>query len=131
MNGVPKQFSLWVTKQVSVFCVTSQMRPHIDDTIVKKCPNCRCLRETTAHIPLYHESGHQKLFHLSIDRLVEWHHQHQTLGSLISLLHNYLWGQGAWTLSYLLLVNSPYAPLATVHDELGWINFMEVRICFL
>jgi hypothetical protein len=131
MKKVPEMFSVWVTKQVSGFCGTNHMMNVIYGNVVDKCPNCGHTPEKSSHIPHCRDTDRSVMFRKSVDGLVTWMEQQQTDGELIHLIQSYLLSHGERTMLSLCRLNLPYSQLASLHDELGYSNFLEGRICNL
>ena len=47
LNSVPTLFQLWACKQVWDIAGTNYLRSKWDDSVDKRCPSCRAVRETT------------------------------------------------------------------------------------
>jgi hypothetical protein len=64
-------------------------------------------------------------------KLIEWLHKQQTDFELILLLKDYLLSRGDRSLLSFCRPNSIYRQLALLHDQIGYNNFLEGRICKL
>jgi hypothetical protein len=131
MKKVPEMFSVWVTKQVSGFCGTNHMLSVMYGDVVDRCPNCGHAPEKSSHIPLCRDPGRTLMFRRSVDTLVTWLEKQQTDTELILLIRQFLLSRGSRTMSSFCRPNSPYLQLASMHDNLGYNNFLEGRICTL
>jgi hypothetical protein len=131
MKKVPEMFSVWVTKQVSGFCGTNHMLSVMYGDVVDRCPNCGHVPEKSSHIPLCRDPGRTLMFRRSVDTLVTWLEKQQTDIELILLIRQFLLSRGSRTMSSFCRPNSPYLHLASMHDDLGYNNFLEGRICTL
>jgi hypothetical protein len=69
------------------------------------------------------------LFASSVHTLVEWLHKQQTDFELILLIKQYLLARGDRTMLSFCSPNSVYRQLAHLHDQIGYDNFLEGRIC--
>ena len=62
MQSFPEMFHVFITKQVSHFCVTNIMLSIIDGTTKNQCPSCRCPDKTTTHITRCLDPGRSTTF---------------------------------------------------------------------
>jgi hypothetical protein len=131
ITRAPEMFSVWVMKQVSGFCGTNHMLNHIYGDVVDRCPNCGASPERSNHMLHCRNPDRAALFASSVNTLVEWLHKQRTDFELILLIKQYLLARGDHTMLSFCLPNSVYRQLAHLHDQIGYDNFLEGRICKL
>ena len=131
MTRAPEMFSVWVTKQVSGFCGSNHMLNHIYGDVVDRCPNCGCSPERANHMLHCRNPDRSAVFTSSVMKLTEWLHRQQTDFELILLIKDYLLARGDRTMLSFCRPNSIYRQLRHLHDQIGYDNFLEGRICKL
>ena len=72
MQSFPEMFHVFITKQVSHFCVTNIMLSIIDGTTKNQCPSCGCPNETTTHITRCLDPGRSTAFLKSVKSSKDW-----------------------------------------------------------
>jgi hypothetical protein len=128
LGRCPEMFSVWATKQVSGFNGNNHLLHHISGVTVDVCPNCGCQPERASHIVFCPDPARAQVFNSSVDKLVEWLASQRTAPELTILLSTYLRGRGNLRMSSLCSRRSRYYQLATMVNELGFLNIMEGRI---
>jgi hypothetical protein len=129
MRSFPVMFRTWITKQVSHFNGTNRQLSRWDKTVRNVCPNCNCNDESTTHINRCPDPGRRRVMEDSVKELGKWMICEQTDDELTKLLCSYINRHGESTMTSLLSTpRSKYKAAATLHDMLGWSNFMEGRI---
>ena len=131
MKRFPDMFRTWVTKHVSHFCGTNRHLSRIDDSIDNVCPSCGRRDESTSHMTRCRSEGRTLLFRRSVSSIVEWLESVRTDPGLIYNFEEYLRARGRRTMKSIVGRKSPYFLAATIHDRLGWDNFVEGRLCSL
>ena len=128
MHHYPPLYCTWITKHVSGFNGTNRHLSRIDEGVSHHCPCCGQSFETPSHITRCLNPGRRKLFHSTVDRLLDWMESIHTDVHLIKCLEQYLLEHGEGS---MLEIARPYPHLlkwSQDHDILGWDNFLEGRI---
>ena len=93
--------------------------------------NCGCSPEHANHMLHCRSPDRAAVFTSSVMKLIEWLHKQQTDFELILLLKDYLLSCSDQSLLSFCPPNSIYRQLALLHDQIGYDNFLEGRICKL
>lgn len=128
MNRYPPPFCTWVTKQVSGFNGTNRQLSRIEDGAPHHCPCCGQSFETSSHITRCPNPGRRKLFHHTVDKLLDWMEATHSDVHLVECLEQYFLQHGEGS---MLEIARPYPHLlewSKQHDILGWDNFLEGRV---
>ena len=129
MLEFPKMFRVFVTKQTSKFCGTNRQLSRIDSTVENVCPSCGQPDESSKHITRCNDEGRVKMWTHSVQEIVGWVSRTTSDFLLTDMLREYLLAQGTKTLTECVHCSSTHhETLASVHDRLGWDNFVEGRI---
>jgi len=131
MKGFPEMFRIWVTKQVSHFCGTNRQLSRIHTDVKNVCPSCGRRDESTRHITRCRDAGRTAMFSQSVTEIVSWLESKRTDPTLVSLFQQYLLGRGTVRMQSLVGRDSRFHQAARFHDQLGWDNFVEGRLCIL
>jgi len=129
-QSVPKMFSVFLTKHTSHFAGTNQQLHRIDKSVENICPSCGRRGESTKHITRCRDEGRVAMLHDSVKELTRWLYQKDTDDDMVDMISEYLLAQGEKTMSQCCHP-SRYESLVKAHDNLGWDNFLEGRICTL
>ena len=98
---------------------------------MNRCPNCKCINESTSHITRCPDAGRRDIFKELVKELLKWMKNEQTEPELLKLICDYFNHHGKNTMQSLLHLHSPksqYRMAAMIYDKLGWDNFLEGRI---
>lgn len=95
---------------------------------VDVCPNCGCHPERASHVVFCPDLARTQVFNSSVDKLSERLASQRTAPELTILLSTYLLGHGNLRVSSLYSQISQYHQLASIVDDLGFLNMMEGRI---
>jgi len=130
MQGFPKTFRSFITKQTSKFCGTNRQLHRINETVRNVCPSCGQPDESSKHITRCTDPARVEMWKHSVNKLILWFSSSCHDLVLCDMLQEYLLSQGSKTmLDCLHVMSTRHQVLAEVHDKLGWDNFVEGRIC--
>jgi hypothetical protein len=130
MKSFLQMFRTWITKQEAHFNGTNRQLSRWDKLVKNVCPNCQQADKSTSHITRCTAIGRQTIFKESVGELQIWLQKEQTDWVVTELICKYLEGHGEITMeSLLVLKDSKYAMTVWIHNNFGWDNFLEGRIC--
>jgi hypothetical protein len=128
VSKFPDTFKFWISKHVSHFCGTNRFLSKIDPSVKNICPNCGQPDESTSHIIRCSDPGRIASLEAAIEDLSDWMDENDTDPILQHLIGEYLLGRGVLQMSDIIEAEQEYIDFATIHDDLGWDNFVEGRI---
>ncbi len=118
MNGFPKMYQVWLTKQVSEFCGRNvQMYYWSKGTQSPNCEFSLTAEEYTMHICRCRDSGRSLMFQVSVNELTAW--LRSTLGEqcIAMTVERYLLSRGEATMEEC--VHGNYADLQAIATARG------------
>jgi len=128
VSKFPDTFKFWISKHVSHFCGTNRFLSKIDPSVKNICPSCGQPDESTSHITRCSDPGRIASLEAAIDDLSDWMDENDTDPILQHLIEEYLLGRGVLQMADIIEAEQEYIDFATIHDDLGWDNFVEGRI---
>jgi hypothetical protein len=128
MSKYPPSYCTWVTKQASGFNATNYQQARIDGRADATCPCCGHNSETTGHITRCPNPGRRKLFHKTVDNLLDWMESTHSDLPLVECLEEYLLSHGEGSMQNIAGHYPHLHQWAEEHDILGWDNFLEGRV---
>ena len=130
MPGFAKMFGVFVTKQTSKFCGTNRQLSRIDPRVANVCPSCGANDESSKHITRCNDDARVECWRRSADTIAAWIATATSNLPLRDMVHEYLLARDSKTMSDCLHIDDhDLQLLASIHDRLGWDNFVEGRIC--
>ncbi len=126
--GYPKTFCTFITKQVSGWCGCNSKLSLWEETVINKCPQCRCKNETWKHLTRFTHLGCLLQLHDSIETIMDVMNNTNVTSELADMIETYLLNQGRGTMAECTKPTSTYLLLAISIDKLGWDCFVEGRI---
>ena len=114
--------------RITDFCGTNRFLSKIDPSVKNICPSCGQPDESTSHITRCSDPGRIASLEAAIDDLSDWMDENDTDPILQHLIEEYLLGRGVLQMADIIEAEQEYIDFATIHDDLGWDNFVEGRI---
>ena len=130
IQGKPKGFSTWLSKQHSGWCGTAVQIGYYsgDEDPDDRCPNCG-LREDASHLCVCKSPERTRLLHDNVSELEMWlHREGKTDPEVAYWIGKYIRGRGDVKFAELGQMSPHMLELALSQDRIGFRNFMEGRI---
>jgi hypothetical protein len=128
VSKFPDTFKYWISKHVSHFCGTNRFLSKIDPSIKNICLSCGQPDKSTSHITRCSDPGRIASLEAAVEDLSDWMDENDTDPILQHLIEEYLLGRGVLQMADIIDAEQEYIDFATIHDDLGWDNFVEGRI---
>ena len=130
MDGYPKMYCVWLTKQVSEFCGNNVQRYYWSKgQFSPKCDFCLTEDEYTMHICRCQEVGRDRMFQVTIRELTTWIQSTLRDNRVAATVEKYILGRGEILMTDCVNgADSLLLAAAVDTDRLGWDSLIEGRI---
>jgi hypothetical protein len=125
MSEYPKPFHTFITKQVSGWCGCNSKLSLWEETVINKCPQCRCKKETSKHLTRCTDPGCLLQLQSLIETIMDILESANVAPALADMIETYLLNQGHRTMADCSQRSSKFWHLAISIDNLEWDCFIE------
>ena len=126
LHSVPRMFAVWACKQINNIAGTNANIGRYQKDHDRKCPSCRQVDETCAHVLTCMETGRVEMLNASIDLLNKWMKRVGTDARLRRAIIVFAKRRGSKKMIHIPgMDGARYAKFAESQDVIGWRRFME------